>query len=86
MTSPKMSDVFELPVGVDDFVLIAIRKSTCVSMDKAAVIAINSYDANQSRIVELEKELSRLKRYLITPVSEGVALQGQAEAGRGSSK
>ena len=31
-------------------------KGTYISMDRAAVIAINSYDANQERIAELEKQ------------------------------
>jgi hypothetical protein len=52
--SNKMSDVFDLPVGNSEFTLVAMAKSTYMSMDKAAVIAINAYDANQDRIAELE--------------------------------
>ena len=55
--SNKMSDVFDLPVGDSEFTLVAMAKSTYMSMDKAAVIAINAYDANQDRIAELEKTL-----------------------------
>ena len=59
--SNKMSDVFELPVGDNEFTLVAMAKSTYMSMDKAAVIAINAYDANQDRIAELEKELEEAR-------------------------
>ena len=57
MTDIKMSNTFDLPVSDGDFTLVAMNKSTYVSMDRAAVIAINSYDLNQERIAELEKEL-----------------------------
>jgi hypothetical protein len=60
--SNKMSDVFDLPVGDSEFTLVAMAKSTYMSMDKAAVIAINAYDANQDRIAELEKENRLLKQ------------------------
>ena len=56
MSDIKMSDTFDLPVGSTEFTLVAMSKSTYISMDVAAVIAINSYDANQERIAELEKE------------------------------
>ena len=55
MTDIKMSNTFDLPVSDGDFTLVAMNKSTYVSMDRAAVIAINSYDLNQERIAELEK-------------------------------
>jgi hypothetical protein len=58
--SNKMSDVFDLPVGDSEFTLVAMAKSTYMSMDKAAVIAINAYDANQDRIAELEKERDQI--------------------------
>jgi hypothetical protein len=61
--SNKMSDVFDLPVGDSEFTLVAMAKSTYMSMDKAAVIAINAYDANQDRIAELEKEKERLTQH-----------------------
>ena len=54
MTDIKMSNTFDLPVSDGDFTLVAMNKSTYVSMDRAAVIAINSYDLNQERIAELE--------------------------------
>ena len=60
MTDIKMSNTFDLPVSDGDFTLVAMNKSTYVSMDRAAVIAINSYDLNQERIAELEKELSSI--------------------------
>ena len=56
MTDIKMSNTFDLPVSDGDFTLVAMNKSTYVSMDRAAVIAINSYDLNQEHIAELEKE------------------------------
>ena len=55
MSDIKMSDTFDLPVGSTEFTLVAMSKSTYISMDVAAVIAINSYDANQERIAELEE-------------------------------
>ena len=58
MTDIKMSNTFDLPVSDGDFTLVAMNKSTYVSMDRAAVIAINSYDLNQEHIAELEKELA----------------------------
>ena len=61
MTDIKMSNTFDLPVSDGDFTLVAMNKSTYVSMDRAAVIAINSYDLNQERIAELEKECNKLK-------------------------
>ena len=60
MTDIKMSNTFDLPVSDGDFTLVAMNKSTYVSMDRAAVIAINSYDLNQERIAELEKALDKL--------------------------
>ena len=60
MIDIKMSAAFELPIGDGEFTLVAMSKSTYVSMDKAAVIAINSYDANQERIAELEKERDQI--------------------------
>ena len=65
MTDIKMSDTFDLPVGSTEFTLVAMSKSTYISMDVAAVIAINSYDANQERIAELEKERIKLLSCLL---------------------
>lgn len=64
MTDIKMSDAFDLPVSGGDFTLAAMNKSTYVSMDRAAVIAINSYDLNQERIAELEEETKHLKQVI----------------------
>ena len=61
----KMSDAFDLPVSDGEFTLVAMSKHTYVSMDRAAVIAINSYDANQERMAELEKEVA-----MFTPSSK----------------
>ena len=61
MTDIKMSNTFDLPVSDGDFTLVAMNKSTYVSMDRAAVIAINSYDLNQERIAELEKDIAFLQ-------------------------
>ena len=61
MTDIKMSNTFDLPVSDGDFTLVAMNKSTYVSMDRAAVIAINSYDLNQERIAELEEELKETR-------------------------
>ena len=65
MTDIKMSDTFDLPVGSTEFTLVAMSKTTYISMDVAAVIAINSYDANQERIAELEKERIKLLSCLL---------------------
>lgn len=54
MTDIKMSDVFDLPAKNGDFTLVAMEKSTDVGMDRAAIVAINAYDANQERMRDLE--------------------------------
>ena len=58
MTDIKMSNTFDLPVSDGEFTLVAMSKHTYISMDRAAVIAINSYDSNQERIAELEEAIS----------------------------
>jgi hypothetical protein len=74
--SNKMNDVFDLPVSDSEFTLVAMAKSTYMSMDKAAVIAINAYDANQDRIAELEKGYEELRiaaLYAVCKMSGGQA-------------
>jgi hypothetical protein len=74
--SNKMNDVFDLPVSDSQFTLVAMAKSTYMSMDKAAVIAINAYDANQDRIAELEKGYEELRiaaLYAVCKMSGGQA-------------
>ena len=66
MTDIKMSNTFDLPVGDGEFTLVAMSKHTYISMNKAAVIAINSYDANQERIAELEALCRECADYLDT--------------------
>lgn len=69
MSEVKMSDVFELPVkkmpgGMMPYlkdcngIVIFVGDDSHI---RAAVIAINNYDANQERIAELEKESAHWK-------------------------
>jgi len=69
MNNIKMSDRFDLPVKMDEHFnlkdgeecFVHVADFDLPNQAKAAMVAINKFDANQERIAELEKELTHWK-------------------------